>query len=317
MTVDWTSIILDSQSPDVAWKEIFSALLSIAKQSSSPKSLNEATVVPDRLLTEAAWELWEGFPDHAAKTTTALKEWTNTGSGKAVLILDAFSLREVPIFLRGAETRGIQDVDVKVTGSECPSTTEAFARTLGLPSRSALAYDAKPRTFSLFEGNCFTDIVSIPFEDCAVPPTPNVVIWHSWLDDLIHLQQKLPDQIARIASEVLQGDGFWSFINKLRQGRDLVVTSDHGYAVSKYFSSEINDKEAIDILRKNFGASRYKQVSDPLEKHFMPPIIMSYNGQYVIMGQRKWTAKSGFPHICHGGMSLLEVAVPYMELPAL
>lgn len=317
MSTDWSGIILDSQSPQDAWAEIFSALQSLSRSSSSPVALHDATVIPDRLLTEAAWELWEAFPAHAEKTSDCLKGWASTGSGKAVLILDALSLRELPILMGAAEARGIQPVQVKVTGSECPSTTDHFAKSLGLPSRSALANDGKPGTFALFGGNCYTDVVSLPFEDCAVPPSPNLVIWHSWLDDLIHLQQKLPDQIASIATSTLQSDGFWNFVNRLRQGRRLIITSDHGYAVSKRFSSEVEDPDAIEILRKTFGASRNKAVSEPWQKRFMPPIVMTNNNQHVVMGQRKWKVQGGFPHVCHGGMSLLEVTVPYMEFPAL
>ena len=162
-----------------------------------------------------------------------------------------------------------------------------------------------------------TDVLSIPFEDCAVPPTANVVIWHSWLDDLIHLQNKLPDQVFKTAETVLQSDGFWAFINKLRQGRKLVITSDHGYAVSKRFSSEVSDTDAIDILKKTFGASRNKTASEDWLSRFMPPIVMTHNKQHIIMGQWKWKVQGGFPHICHGGMSLLEVAVPFVEVAAI
>ncbi len=316
MSTDWSGIILDSHSPQDAWAEIFSAMTALSRSSSSPVALHDATVIPDRLLTEAAWELWEAFPRHAEKTSGNLKGWA-AGSGKAVLILDALSLRELPILMGAAEIRGIQPIQVKVTGSECPSTTDHFAKSLGLPSRSALANDGKPGTFALFGGNCYTDVVSLPFEDCAVPPSPNLVIWHSWLDDLIHLQHKLPDQIASIATSTLQSDGFWNFINRLRQGRGLIITSDHGYTVSKRFSSEVEDPDAIEILRKTFGASRNKAVSEPWQKRFMPPIVMTNNNQHVVMGQRKWKVQGGFPHVCHGGMSLLEVAVPYMEFPAL
>jgi hypothetical protein len=94
MSTDWTGIILTTQSPDAAWGKIFSALLVMAKESSSPLALHDATVMPDRLLTEAAWELWEAFPKCVIKTSTTLKDWTNQSSGKAVLILDALSLRE-------------------------------------------------------------------------------------------------------------------------------------------------------------------------------------------------------------------------------
>ncbi len=65
------------------------------------------------------------------------------------------------------------------------------------------------------------------------------------------------------------------------------------------------------------AASRSKPVSGQWEKQFMPPIVMTHNKQHVIMGQRKWKVQGGFPHICHGGKSLLEVAAPFIELPEL
>jgi hypothetical protein len=218
MSTDWSGIILDSQTPEIAWASIFSSLLDMALKSSSPIALHDATVIPDRLLTEAAWGLWESYPEQAVKTSKILKDWTNQGSSKAVLILDALSLRELPILLGAAAARGIKPFQVNVTGSECPSTTDQFAKAIGIPSRSALANNSKPRTFLLFGGNCYTDVVSMPFEDCVVPPSPNIVIWHSWLDDLIHLQTKLPDQIASLASSALQGMVFGNFLINFVRG---------------------------------------------------------------------------------------------------
>jgi len=314
MNIDWSGMILDAPTAETAWHEIFTTLLDLSRSTSSPVALHDATVIPDRLLTEAAWELWESFPLKAVKTSDRLKSWASKGAqGKAVLIIDALSLRELPILLGAAEARGIRPFQVGVTGSECPSTTDQFARSLGASSRSALALDKKPGAFALFGGDCTTDVVSIPFEDCAVPVSPNLVIWHTWLDDLIHLQEKLPDQVAVNACNTLQSDGFWNFIRRLSKGRDLVITSDHGYAVSKRFSTEVEDPEAVDILRKTFGASRSKALSEPWPKRFMPPMVMTHNTQAVVMGQRKWKVQGGFPHICHGGMSLLEVAVPWVE----
>jgi hypothetical protein len=315
--IDWNAPVFGSHTAATAWMEIFSSLLAIARQASSPVLLHNATVTPDRLLSEAAWELWEAFPAVAVKTSASLKEWTRQSSGKAVLILDALSLRELPLLLRVAEARGIKPQEVKVTGSESPSTTSHFAQAIGLQSRSALANDGKPATFALFNGNCFTDVLSMPFEDCAISPSTNIVIWHSWLDDLLHLHKTNPDQIVSLASTALQGEGFWKFINKLRQGRALVITSDHGYAVSKRFSSEIEEPDAIAMLRNTFGASRNKAFTEPWPKKFMPPIVMTHNNQQIIMGQRKWKVQGGFPNLCHGGMSLLEVAVPWIEFSAL
>ncbi len=318
MSISWHDIILDSSAPDSVWSNIFEGLQELVNTTTSPVTLHDQTVIPDRLLSEAAWEIWYRYPEVANKTSGELKKWCNepSSSGKAVLILDALSLREFPSLLAGAKKHGIDPVCAKITGSECPSTTDHFAKAIGLNSRSALSNDGKPGTFALFD-TCYTDVLSIPFEDCSVPPTSNIVIWHSWLDDLIHLQHKLPDQIFKTAETVLQSDGFWEFINKLRQGRKLVITSDHGYAVSKRFSSEVSDTDAIDVLRKTFGASRNKAASEDWQSRFMPPIVMTHNKQHIIMGQWKWKVQGGFPHVCHGGMSLLEVAVPFVEVPAI
>ena len=314
MSISWHDIILDSSNSESAWQNIFGALQELAQTTTSPVALHDQTVIPDRLLSEAAWQLWHEYPSVAVRTSEELKRWCckTSSTGKAVLILDALSLRELPSLIAGAKSHGIDPASIRITGSECPSTTDHFAHALGLQSRSALANDGKPGTFLLFD-DCYTDVLSVPFEDCAVPPSTNVVIWHSWLDDLIHQQHKLPDQIAKTAATTLQSDGFWNFINKLRQGRKLVITADHGYAVSKRFSSEVSDTAAIDILRKTFGASRNKSVTQEWQSQFMPPIVLTHNKQHVVMGQWKWKVQGGFPHVCHGGMSLLEVAVPWIE----
>ena len=102
----------------------------------------------------------------------------------------------------------------------------------------------------------------------------------------------------------------------MRQGRKLVITSDHGYAVSKQFSSELNNPDHIKILSSTLGASRYKHADGALEA-MTPPVVLEHDGQYVAMGQRKWKVSGGFPHVCHGGLSLLEVAVPWLEFDPL
>ena len=319
MSTNWPGIILDFPDPVATWTKIFSTLLETAKGCSSPVTLHDQTVIPDRLLAEAAWELWSAYPEAACLTSSALKEWCGlpNPTGRAVLILDALSLRELPVLLSGAKARSVSISRVAVTGAECPSSTDQFAKSIGAVSRASLANDNKPASFKLIDSPLYTDVLSLPFADCAIPPTRNLLLWHTWLDDLIHLQKRNPDQVATATTSTFQSEGFWNFINKLRQGRSLVITSDHGYAVSKLYSSQVNDPCAEEFLKETFGASRYVKADGSLPQRFMPPLIMTKNQQHVVMGQWKWKAQGGFPHICHGGMSLLEVAVPWLELPAL
>lgn len=50
--------------------------------------------------------------------------------------------------------------------------------------------------------------------------------------------------------------GFWAFVNRVRQGRRLVITGDHGYATASDFSSELKDEESIKLFAGTFGAQR-------------------------------------------------------------
>ncbi|MBI2192008.1 MAG: hypothetical protein HYU36_08495 [Planctomycetes bacterium] len=319
---EWVDQILADRSPRETWSAIFERLLALAQDAASPVELHNQTVPVDRLLAETAWELWERYSDEAPRTAPALIEWWSkpSVSGRAVLVLDALSLRELPALLAGARTRKIEPTSVRVTGSEAPSETNAFAGALGAQTRSKLENNGAPGGFALkSSGPVFTDVLNLPFQDClgSVPNDPNVFFWHTWLDDLIHVHQKLPDQIYRITGEVLQGEGFWSLVNRLRQGRRVLITADHGYAVSKLFSTEEKDEEVISVLRETFGASRCKPAARPWERRFMPPLAMTSGGHHVVVGQRKWKVQGGFPQACHGGLSLLEVAVPFVELPPL
>lgn len=316
----WIEGIFDSPDPAAAWQNLFEKLATLSQASTSPDELRKHTIAPDRLLAESAWDLWQTY-NTALRTSQAIQEWwaKSFATGRATLILDAFSLLHLPLLLNEAKIREISPLSVRVTGSEIPSDTDMFARALGVPSRSSLRNNGTPSGFILRQYEASTDVLHIPFADClsSVPHTPNVFIWHTWLDDLIHVHHKRPEQILKTSQEVLQSDGFWKFIDRLRQGRRLLITADHGYAVSKLFSTEEKDVDAIAILRDTFGASRYCKAQQPWHPRFMPPVALTLNGHHVILGQRKWKVQGGFPDMCHGGLSLLEVAVPFIEFPPL
>lgn len=314
----WTSIILNSETPAQTWQRVFAELKTLAAEAKSSTDLHRDTVVPDRLLAESAWELWTDYSKVADRTSQRLRDWfgQSASQSRAVLILDALSLRELRVILEGAQAHGIAPLEVAVTGSEAPSDTDHFAQALGVPTRSALADNHAPSGFALKPA--YTDVLNLPFEDClgSVPYEPRILIWHTFIDDLIH-DQKSPDQVYKQAASLLKDEGFWRLVDRMRQGRELVITADHGYATSKLFADEITDKEHVQALRDVFGGSRAKAASAPWENRFMPPLVLTENNTHIVIGQRKWTVQGGFPDLCHGGLSLLEVAVPFVKLPAL
>jgi len=317
VSITWNDIIISKETPAETWQAIMEQLLEKAKTISSPATLHAETVIPDRLLSETAWELWGAFPTNAKKTSSKLIEWTNdtVSGGKAVLIIDALSLRELFVIKEIAAERNINITNIELAAAECPSSTGEFAKALGAAGRSSIANDGKTSSFKPFNSNCYTNVFNVAFEDCNVPATPNVFIWHSWLDDLIH-NTTLPDVLEKNILRTLKEDGFWSFVDNLRQGRPLLITSDHGYAISRNFSSQIDDEQATKILREKFGAKRYSTATLGEIINTIPPVVMTHNNQMTVIGQNKWKVQGGYPNICHGGMSLLEALVPWIELEA-
>lgn len=323
---DWVDVIVGDDDPATAWKQLFASLLEVTLQSTKPGVLDKATVAPDRLLANTAWNLWDDFPHHAQTAIDELKKfWVQpTASGTAILILDALSLRELPIILTAAKDRGLTPLRVDALGSQVPSDTDRFAQALGLPGRSKLFNNQSPPSFIFSGPDVHTDVLDSPFADCAemVPSKPRLFLWHKWPDEpLIHLhdsQDDGPDIVAAQTKQQLASPEFWNFIDRIRQGRRLVITSDHGYAVSRFFSDELKDSDTIHLMRSVFGAKRcaVESPTAPWPRRHLPPLVSRQNGHLVVIGQRKWTVQGKFPHLCHGGLSLLEAVVPFVEFPA-
>ena len=78
--------------------------------------------------------------------------------------------------------------------------------------------------------------------------SPNWVFWHHWPDSKVHdgsgAGQGL-EMLTRDVAQQLSSDDFWTFVERLAKGRRLVITSDHGYAATGYFSDADGEVGAI------------------------------------------------------------------------
>src|SRR2546425_5324 len=82
-----------------AW-EVFSAPLSVQHAEREVMERERRIAEFELLLSGSAWELWHEYEASVPRATQSLIQfWTNTLAGKAVLILDGLSLREVPWLL--------------------------------------------------------------------------------------------------------------------------------------------------------------------------------------------------------------------------
>jgi len=323
----WIDFILSPHEPGEVWTAIFRRLGELAMNGTNSAALHQETVIPDRLLAESAWNLWEDFPAHAPSVVNELKQfWVSASlAGTAVLIVDGLSLRELLPLLTAMNDRGIKPVRTLVRAAEVPTETNQFAAALGISGRAKLSNNQPPSTFIFNGPDVHCDVLEAPFADCvgSVPVSPRLFLWHTWPDEaLLHLHEDNPQGPMIIVDESrtqLASDGFWGFVNRMRKGRRLVITSDHGYATSKWFSSKVTDDDSVKLLRQFFGAKRCvrENPGNPWPRRHLPPLVCRHNGWLSVMGQRKWDVQGGFPHLCHRGLSLLEAAVPFIELPPL
>lgn len=286
----------------------------------------------DLWLATAGWDLWQDYPTVVTHTADALADWwVARAPGRAVLILDALSLRELPWLLQQAAERGFTVHDARPTGAELPANTTPFANALGFAQRSALGDNGRNNgsgkggnnstTASHRLPGAHTESVDIAWQDCAalIGAQPDWLFWHHWPDHRLHHHDDPGKGLKTLTGEVeaqLSSDDFWSFIDRLATGRRLIITADHGYAASGQFPDAGREQGAY--LKQRYKSGRATPSEQPAGD-WVPPIDLaieaSRGGRHLyVNGRRKWKSQGGYPTLTHGGLSILEVLVPCIEL---
>lgn len=317
---------LTKGTPEDAWGVIINSTLEIASKPLAPSNAPSEVTKRDReigtldhFLSSSGWDLWQAFGEAVERTSDHLiRWWEQPYSAKAVLILDGLSLRELPWLIQGAQERGFTLHQVTATASELPGETNEFAKALGFGNRSQLQNNKGGKVHRLQPAH--TECVEMAWKDCKnlIDSTPNWVFWHHWPDSKVHegsgAGQGL-DTLTRDAVEQLTSDDFWSFVERLSEGRRLVITSDHGYAATGYFPD--TDGEVGQFLKQTFSSGR-SAVGTGDTGPFVPPVALQINSPHgnhlLAVGRRKWKSPGGYPTLTHGGLSLLEVLSPFLEI---
>ena len=273
----------------------------------------------DNLISSSAWELWESFQSSVPSTSSMLVDfWENNSDGKAVLILDGLSLREMPILIEEGLKRNYK-INSQITASELPSETTPFAKSLGFSQRSSLENNQAGNNHKLVGAR--TECTDLPWLDSSklIQSEPNWIFWHTWLDDRLHDLNEPGKGLRMLVNELnqqLRSDEFWSFIERLSTGRNIIITSDHGYISTGEFIN-VDQKDQIDYLKSNYKGQRYFK-SNVKENHWVPPIDLNLESSYgeyrYVLGTKRWKVPGGYPTLTHGGLSLFEILVPFIEV---
>lgn len=317
---------IQSESDGEAWRAVIEHAWATCSRPLTPAQAVADVTRRDRdlasldlVLATGAGDLWVAFESTVERTSRALAEWwVGQPPGRAVLILDGLSLRETPWLIGEAERRGYRVVGARATAAELPAETQPFAMALGFAQRSSLANDGAG------QGHCFkgarTDSVSLPWADCLglVGAERDWVLWHHWPDDRLHDLAAAGQGLSVLTAECtksLTDDAFWALIGRLTTGRRLVITSDHGYAATGHFHD--SPEAQAKYLKGLFASGRSAAASDD-PAPWLPSVdltLTSAHGAHrYALGRRKWKSQGGYPTLTHGGLSVLEVLSPFIEL---
>ena len=315
-----------SAPPAQAWSDIADHLWQAFSAPIATTRIDAEVVRRDRGITElentlagSCWDLWQEFEANVPKASDAVVEfWQRIQGGKVVLILDGLSLREAPWLLRQAQERGYTIHAAGPRAAELPCETTPFAKALGFAQRSALENNGAGGAHKLT--GAATESSNLNWKDCIglVGSHQNIVFWHHFPDARMH-DLSVPgeglNKLAREACKHFTSDDFWAFVDRLATGRRLVITSDHGYAACGLFPDL--DKDQVDYMKKLFKSGR-TATSDGEDGAWVPPIdlrLTTRHGSHrYVLGRRKWKSAGGYPTLHHGGLSLLETFVPFLEL---
>jgi hypothetical protein len=313
-------------STDEAWNVIIRHTLEIAVKPLTAGNAPNEVIKRDReigaldhFLSSSGWELWKAFGSSVRRTSDRLAQWwTEPYNARAVLVLDGLSLRELPWLLQGAQEHGFTLHEVGANASELPGDTNEFAKSLGFGNRSQLQNNGGGLAHRLLPAH--TECVDYPWKDCAnlINADPNWIFWHQWPDCKVHdgagAGQGL-DTLTRDAADQLSGNDFWSFVERMATGRRLVITSDHGYAATGYFPDA--EGEVGQFLKKTFASGRSLPGAGDAGP-YVPPVALQIDSPHgvhlIAMGRWKWKSQGGYPTLAHGGLSLLEVLSPWVEI---
>ena len=317
---------LTSVPEDEAWARIVECVLSICVASLDTENAPGEVTRRDRaigefdhFLSSAAWGLWQSFANAAPRNSDKIVEWWSAPyRAKAILILDGLSLREMPWLLEGARERGFVVHNAAAYGAEIPSETSAFAKALGFGSRSQLQNNGGAHVHWLAPAR--TETIDLPWKDCAslVDASPNWVFWHQWPDSGLHEEAGAGQGLELLTREIaaqLTSDDFWEFVERFATGRRLVITSDHGYAATGLFFDAADEQASF--LKGVLKSGRLLS-GDHDPGPFVPPVALSMDSQHgkhlLAVGRWKWKSQGGYPTLAHGGLSLLEMLCPFIEL---
>ena len=237
------------------------------------------------------------------------------GSPCAVVVFDGLSLREMPMLSRLAAEGGFSIVRSGVGRAALPSETVDFVdQRLGC---GRTAPSQLPGRRELKERGVVSYYFGHPGERHAINErAEKLLLWSSFPDNTYSDSgARFADHFGQIAS--LLQPAWNATVMAVPRGRRVLVTSDHGYVFLGAGLSFHRHREDLRILSDYLGGERYARLSSsgPPPEH-ADLAVYREKDLAVLKGRIHLhpPGKAASRLYKHGGLSLMEMLTPWMEL---
>ncbi len=273
----------------------------------------------EELISTGAPQVWDELHADSERSPT-IKSWLGIDAAlppteaRAAIVFDGLSLREMPLLLQMAEASGLRVNSADLVATCLPTETAHFVDERVLGARIGPS-QLRGRT-ELARKNTEAFYLEHPNTRYTFPAGKGLLIWSTYPDRLF------ADDGAR--TEALFATFHRDYIptiwqctaQALPRGVPAVVTSDHGYIFLGASLEASRSSDAMDLL----GQSRFKEFrGDELMPGWHPDLQLLPQSRTAMLRGRLRTRPTGTSSrklYQHGGFSLMEVLVPWIELEA-
>jgi hypothetical protein len=231
------------------------------------------------------------------------------------VVFDGASLREVPIFLKKAEESGFEVTEQSVRYAALPSETVSFVeqRLIGKPVAPKLLpqrQELRERGVTSFY---FSD--AIASQNVRVDEGNSLLLWSAF-PDVTYKDSESRFTRHFTGMQPLYDAAWKNTVMQAPRERRILVTSDHGYIFfgAGFDSTRPNNACALLDQHRNRKFAQNEELPDPRKMKDLQ--VFSEERLAMVRGRLKNQPQGPSANFAyrHGGLSLMEMLVPWIVL---
>jgi len=277
----------------------------------------EAVYNLEELISTGAQEVWNELAA-ASLSCPSLAQWFGLHQPlpleqpRAAVVFDGLSLREIPLLLKLAEDSGFKVKTADAVATCLPTETVDFVEQRVIGAR--IGPSQLPGRGEFASHNVEAVYLEQPTSRHISSENRNVLLWSTYPDRLFADDQARSEALFTNFHRNYIPTIWKNSVQSIARGLPIVITSDHGYVFLGASLETTRSSDAASLL----GQSRFKVFgADEFFPQWNPDLQLIPDRRVGMLRGRIRTRPqgvSGRKLYHHGGFSLMEVLVPWIEL---